>query len=217
MAKHQTTSDDNRPCCRLLRELGKSPSNLKDPTEVAQALSVISQHCILMQLMGQSSVKWDLSKSTCYMARVPEAQTIIDEMGKTAAVHSGLKEFYALLNHMNGILANNATLKQISSRMQIFLAALREGEKKFGRVPDTSLISPDNANRNTLGAGAHLEAHPAFKNKSQMDGVAPKMNGDTAQNPEATKNAEQLQNQLQARPALQPKNAPSKAPTLVRK
>jgi hypothetical protein len=213
MAKPKTESDNTtRPCCQLLQTLSKSLSSLENPFEVAQALEKVKKNCILMQLMGESPVKWDLSKSTCYLARSPDAEAIVDEMGKTAAVHAGLKDHHALLNHMNGILANNAKLKQTTSRMQVFLAKLREGETKFGAVPDTDLSSPRESLSNTLSAGALLKGHPSFKDKPQSEGMPPKVS--PKNNPEAEKNADAIRNELQNRPVNAPK--PSAAPTLRR-
>jgi hypothetical protein len=202
---------DKRPCCKLLRKLSDSLDTLSDPNEANKALDMLSQNCVLMKLMGQSAAKWDLSKSDCYLAVSPDdAEIIINEIGKTAAVQSSLNKYATILSHINGIIAHNAKLKQFSDRINFLLAEVREGERKFGRVPDTLLLKENNAN--TLNAGEALAAHPLL-DKPQFEGMPPKSNPNPQQNPkETTENAERLQNQLQ----LQPTPAPSPRSPLPR-
>ncbi len=210
---------EKRPCCLRLRELSQDLDSLKDPKPVHDALEIISRHCVLMKLFGQSKVKWNLAKSDCRLAVSPEdAQTIIDEFGKTSAVNAELGHHDALLAFLNGVVANNAVLKQIDDKSQVFLAALREGEKKYGRVPDTSLLKDENREANMLSAGDRLQAHPLLEKTPQFDGMPPKSNPDPKQDPEAAKNAEELQNQLQNRPEYRQSldMRPNSAPKLTR-
>jgi hypothetical protein len=203
MAKSIEASE-KRPCCLLLRELSKSQKSLQDPQAVSETLEVISRHCVLMKFKGKSKIKWDLSKSDCYLAVSPESsQEIVDECGKTVAVNQSLESYDALLAYLNGIIANNAVLGQTKDKIQVFLKQLREGEKRFGRVPDTSLTK-ETHNENALGAGDLLQAHPLL-DKPQFDGITPKSNPNPNQNPDAAKNAEELQHQLQHQLQYQPK------------
>jgi hypothetical protein len=188
-----------RPCCRLLRELASQVDLLKDARAAEQLLDTMSKHCVIMKLAGKNRTKIDFAQSDCYMDLNPEtAQTMIDEVAKTAAINSEMTMYYELLAKINHLLANNAKLQQISERMQHFLAQMREGERKFGRVPDTSLLK-ESQNENVLGAGSRLQAHPLL-DKPQFDGITPKSNPSPEQNPEAAKNAEELQLRLQHRP-----------------
>lgn len=203
--------ENKRPCCRMMKALAQRADSLKDPEEVSQALNVISEHCELMKLMGQSAVKWDLSKSHCYLAVFPEdAQAIIDEIAITFAAFDYLHYFDALLFHLAGVLAHNAKLKQLSDKLPFALAEIREGEKKFGAVPETNLLK-DNKVQNTLQAGDLLKAHP-FLDKPQMDGAPPKDTPSPVQNSEAAENAEKLQYQLQLQPGQKYTHGMSAAP-----
>jgi len=203
--------NQKRPCCRLLKELSQLPDSLKNPNEVAQALSVISQQCVLMKLMGQSAVKWDMSKSQCYLAFNPEdAQAVIDEISKTFASYDDLKYFEVLLHHIAGILSHNEKLKQITDKMPFVLAEIRDKEKKFGSVPETIIIR-DHKTQNALQAGDLLKTHP-YLDKPQMDGAAPKDTSNPVQHPEAQENAERLQLQLQNQKQLQLQPGMSSAP-----
>lgn len=196
------TTADKRPCCKLLRNLSDQLNTLKNPDDVSRALDVLSQECILMKLMGQSAAKWNLSKSDCYLAVSPDdAEIIINEISKTAAVNASLEKHAKVLNHINGIMAHNAKLQQFSDRINFLLAQIREGEKKFGRVPDTSLLKEKQGNE--LSAGEALKSHPLL-NKPQFDGMPPKSNPNPQQDPKATENAEALRNELQYQPSPAP-------------
>jgi hypothetical protein len=207
---------EKRPCCLMLRKLAQSPGTLKDPQAMEEAMNVLARHCVLMKTFGSAKVKWDLAKSDCFLAVSPDdAQTVADELGKTRAVNASLEKHDAMLAFMNGILSNNAVLKQIQDKNQVFLVALREGEKRFGRVPDTSLLKKDTTPGNELGSADRLKAHPLLSVKTQFDGVSdPKANANPKENPEAAQNQEQLQNQYKLQPKPQLTNAPSSAPKL---
>jgi hypothetical protein len=199
MANTDSINGKKRPCCQLLRQLAAQPELLKDSNNAAQFMATMEKHCIVMQFQGKTRSKIDFAQSTCYMDMNPEtAQAIIDEAGKTAAVNPDLAAYYDLLAKINHSLANNAKLQQINERMQLFLAQVREGERRFGRVPTTDLLK-DNNNENTLEAGNALKTHPLL-DKPQFDGITPKSNPNPVQNPEAAKNAEELQYRLQYRP-----------------
>jgi len=217
--KISTDASEKRPCCLRLRELSQNLDVLKDPKAVRDVLETLSKHCVLMKLFGQSKIKWDLAKSDCRLAVSPEdAQAIIDEMGKTSAVTAELGKYDALMAFLNGVIANNAVLKQIDEKSQVFLSELREGEKKYGRVPETSLLKDENRVANLLSAEDRLQAHPLLEKTPQFDGMPPKSNPDPKQNPEAPENAERLQNQPQNQPGFKPSldNRPSSAPRPTR-
>lgn len=202
---------EKRPCCLRLKELSQNLDALKDPKVVREAMEILSRHCVLMKLFGQSKIKWDLAKSDCRLAVSPEdSQAIIDEIGKTSAVNAELAKYDALLAFLNGIEANNAILKQIDDKSQVLLAAVREGEKKYGGVPETSLLKDENRVGNMLSAEDRLQAHPLLEKTPQFDGMPPKSNPDPKQDPEAAKNVAELQNRLQNQLQYQP--SPSIAP-----
>jgi hypothetical protein len=208
--------NQKRACCRLLKELSQLPDSLKNPDEVAQALEVISQHCVLMKLMGQSAVKWDMSKSQCYLAFYPEdAQAVVDEINKTFASYDNLQYFDTLLFHLAGILAHNEKLKQISDKMPFVHAEIREKEKKLGATPETIIFRDKNVNKAALGAGDLLKAHP-YLDKPQMDGAASKDTPNPVQHPEAAENAQRLQLQLQHQKQNQLQLGQSNAPKFTR-
>lgn len=190
------------PCCRLIRAYSDALMPLKYPEKVHEVLEVVSRHCELVKLMGKEKIKWDLSKSCCYIAVSPEqSEAVIAEIAKTLAAYGAEHNDNRLLFHLSAILSHNAELTQLADRSQIFLSQLREGEKKFGGVPDTPMTK-DPQTTNTLGAGELLQAHPLL-NKPQFDGIDPKSNPNPVQNPEAVENVKQLQNRLQYQKQLQ--------------
>lgn len=206
---------EKRPCCLRLRELSQNLDALKDPKVVREAMETISRHCVLMKLFGQSKIKWDLAKSDCRLAVSPEdSQAIIDEIGKTSAVNAELAKYDALLAFLNAVAANNAVIKQIDNGSLVVLSEIREGEKKYGGVPETSLLKDENRVANMLSAEDRLQAHPLLEKTPQFDGIPPKSNPDPKQDPEAPENAERLQNQPQNRPGYNPSldMRPSSAP-----
>ena len=215
MAIQISDSNHKRSCCRLIKELSKftEADNLTDPLHVSRVLEILSQHCVLMKLMGESAVKWDLTKSQCYIAFYPDdAQEVINEISKTFAAYASLDQYGAILSHLMGLLAHNAKLKQFSDKLPFFLSQLREGEKKFGSVPMTSLLK-ENKTQHDLSASDLLKAHPLL-DKPQFDGVPPKNNPNPIQNPEAAENTQQLQLQLQLQPTPKYTPAPTAAPKL---
>jgi len=214
-----TDSAEKRLCCLRLRELSQNLDALKDPIAVREAMEILSRHCVLMKLFGQSKIKWDLAKSDCRLAVSPEeSQAIIDEFGKTSAVNAELAKYDALLAFLNGIEANNAILKQIDNGSLVVLSEIREGEKKYGGVPETSLLKDENRVANMLSAADSLQAHPLLEKTPQFDGMPPKSNPDPKQDPEAAKNAAELQNKPENRPDYRPSldNRPSTAPRPIR-
>jgi hypothetical protein len=207
---------EKRPCCLLLRELTEALPSLNSPEKTAEVLETISDHCILMKLAGKSKTKIDFSKGQCYLSVHPdEAQTVITEVEKTAVAFSELEHFDELYNKINQILANNANLKEIGDRIQLFLAQLREGEKRFGAVPFTDINKAEASHG--LSAGESLQAHPLIADKPQFDGIDPKSNPDTTINPEAAENAEELQLQYRLQNQLQFQPGPSNAPKFTPK
>jgi hypothetical protein len=133
---------EKRPCCLLLRELTEALPTLTTPEKTAEVLEKISEHCVLIKLVGKSKTKIDFSKGNCYLSVNPdEAAAVITEAQKTASVFNELDHFEELLNKINQILANNANLKDIGDKIQVLLAQLREGEKRFGAVPFTDITT----------------------------------------------------------------------------
>jgi len=199
---------EKRPCCLLLRELTEALPTLTTPEKTAEVLEIISQHCVLMKLVGKSKTKIDFSKGNCFLSVNPdEAASVITEAQKTAEVFSELAHFEELFNKINQVLANNAKLKELGENMQLFLLQLREGEKgekRFGAVPFTDMHKDDV--QHGLSAGELLKAHPKLENAAQFQGQNPKSTANPVDNPDAAKNAEQLQHQLQYQP--KPGNAP---------
>lgn len=207
-------TSQKRPCCLLLRELTEALPSLTTPEKTAEVLEKISEHCVLMKLVGKSKTNIDFSKGNCYLSVNPdEAQSVMTEAEKTAAVYSELEHFDALFNKINQILANNAVLKEMSGKVQFFLAQMRDGEKRFGAVPFTD-IHKDQTRSHGLSAGESLQAHPLISDKPQFDGIDPKSNPDTTINPDAAENAQQLQ--LDLHPELRHQLGMGNAPTLKR-
>jgi len=211
MAEFLETTE-KRPCCLLLRELTEALPSLASPEKVAEVLETISQHCVLMKLVGKSRTKIDFSKGQCYLAVHPdEAQSVITEAQKTAEAFNET-QFEVLFNKINEILANNANLKELGDKMQLLLAEMREGEKRFGAVPFTDIHKEER--RHGLSAGESLLAHPLTQDKPQMDGIDPKSNPDASINPEAAENAQRLQ--LELNPQLRNQLGLNSSPTMKR-
>lgn len=203
---------EKRPCCLLLRELTDALPSLDSPEKTAEILETISTHCVLMKLAGKSRTKVDFSKGHCYLAVHPdEAQSVITEAQKTAEAFNQT-EFDVLLNKISEILANNANLKAMGDKMQLYLAQMREGEKRFGAVPFTELQKESQGHG--LSAGESLLSHPLMQDKPQMDGIDPKSNPDANINPEAAENAQRLQLELQ--PELRKQLGLNASPTMKR-
>ncbi|HEV2613101.1 MAG TPA: hypothetical protein VGV92_00140 [Gammaproteobacteria bacterium] len=208
-----------RPCCLLLRELTEALPSLTTPEKTAEVLDTISQHCVLMKLVGRSKTKIDFSKGACFLAVNPdEAQSVITEAQKTAEAFNELAHFEELFNKINQILANNANLKDIGDKIQLFLAQMREGERRFGAVPFTDIHRDQKAGHG-LSAGESLQSHPLIADKPQFDGIDPKSNPDTQINPEAAENAARLQLELspQLRQQLQLQHGLAAAPKFTPK
>ncbi len=203
---------EKRPCCLMLRELTSALPSLASPEKTEEILETISKHCVLMKLAGKSLTKVDFSKGNCYLAVHPdEAQSVITEAQKTAEVFNQT-EYEALFNKISEILANNANLKEIGDKMQLFLAQMRDGEKKFGAVPFTDMKK--NETRQGLSAGESLLAHPLMQDKPQLDGIDPKSNPDAQINPDAAENAQRLQ--LDLNPQLRNQLGLNASPTMKR-
>jgi hypothetical protein len=95
----------------------------------------------------------------------------------------------------------------------VALFAIREGEKQFGGVPDTKLETTKEAGTK-LGKG--LRSHPKLSQSAQFSGVAPKLNSNPQEYPDAEKNHQEMdqQHQLDMQPGM--KLGKSNAPRLDR-
>lgn len=196
---------DKRPCCLLLKELNQQgPESITYPDDCAELLNTLSQHCVVLRSVGKSKTKIDKEHATCYMAVHPESsQELIDEATKTVAVSPDLEQYYTLLAKINGALSTNIKLQQLTERHRLLLAQVREGERRYGKVPDTSLLQ-SNAEHNELDHSAALKEHPALKSP-QFDGAPSQDNPKPSENPSAPERVQELQLQHRPQPAFNPR------------
>lgn len=195
---------DKRPCCRLLASVSHELKTLQDANACHDVLQTLCENCVLLKVAGKSRVKVSQQEgetAECYLAVNPEsAQESIDEITKTMTA-AQLAENYSLLAKINHLIANNPKLKQIADKLTSLIVSLREGEKKFGRVPDTKIIKDENK---SLDSKDLLQQHPLLSSP-QFDGANPKSTADPVQNPKAAEEANRLQLQHAPKPGFNPR------------
>lgn len=198
------TKTNPKPCCAMLR-LHRTPSaSLQTPAACAELLTCLAKDCVMMQQVGASRVKVDEQYKQCYLLVDPTTtREMLNQISETVTL-KGLNDYYPILNQIEASLAKNPLLKEIVDHHTLLLSTLREGERKWGIVPQT--IEKQVTHSPELSATqAFLQDHPRLADKPQFDGVAPSQTPIANDNPSAIEQVNRLQHQHQPKPAFNPR------------